>query len=391
MYSKSRFGAVLEGLSRGGFDRLVQAHATDKHSKGFGSWDHLLAMLYSQLAGCRSLRDIESGFNEQTRHHYHLGTRPIRRSTLADANRKRSPAVFEQLCGQLMASVRGRLKAEMRDLLYLIDSTPIPLKGKGYDDWVNGQQGNRTQGLKVHLMIASGATSLPVAQVISAANINDIDVGRGFSIETGATYVFDKGYYDYNWWHRLDEAGAVFVTRLKRNASVERIGTHSESADTRILIDECIQFRNKRPGGQRINRYHGRPLRRVVVTRPDKPTPLVLVTNDFQRPAEVIAELYKQRWEIELFFKWLKQNLKIKRFLGQSENAVKIQLYTALIAYLLVYHYRQRHGETKTLALVLSALRVSLFSRHNTDTTVSQRERRQREYMAELQPSLLPA
>jgi len=216
MYSKSRFGTLLEGLSRGAFDRLVETHAADKHSKGFGSWDQLLAMIFSQLAGCRSLRDIEAGFNQQTRHHYHLGTHPIRRSTLADANRKRSPAVFERLCNQLMAGVRGKLKTEVDELLYLIDSTPIPLQGKGYDDWAVGRQGNRTQGLKVHLMIASGAVSLPVEQKISAANINDIDIGRRFSIEAGATYVFDKGYYDYNWWHRLDEAGASFVTRLKR-------------------------------------------------------------------------------------------------------------------------------------------------------------------------------
>jgi IS4 transposase len=290
-----------------------------------------------------------------------------------------------------MSCVHGKLKTELGELLYLIDSTLIPLQGKGYDDWAIKRQGNRTQGLKVHLMIASGAVSLPIEQTISAANINDIDIGRRFAIEAGATYVFDKGYYDYNWWHQLDHAGASFVTRLKRNAGVEQTGIRGPSTDASILADEYVQFRNKRPGGKRLNRYHGRPLRRVTVARPDKSTPLVLVTNDFDRSAKTIADLYKQRWEIELFFKWLKQNLKIKRFLGRSENAVKIQLYTAMIAYLLVHLYRQRQGIGETLALVLSALRVSLFSRYETDVTVSQRERRCRQDLANLQPSLLPA
>lgn len=389
MFSRSRFGEVLKGFPRGAFDRVVDAHGADKHSKGFRSWDQLVAMLFSQLSGSRSLREVEVGLNTQIAHHYHLGTRPVCRSTLAEANQKRPAAVFEATCKQLMSSLHGRLRSELGQMLYLIDSTPIPLKGLGYDDWARGQRSSRTQGLKVHLMVACGRHSLPVEQVISAANVNDIEVGRGFALESGATYVFDKGYCDYHWWDRIDQADACFVTRLKRNAGIVVQRDFSDcSTDGVILADEVIRFRHRRPGGQRINPYYGRDLRRVIVARPDKATPLVLVTNDFKRPATEIADLYRQRWEIELFFKWLKQNLKIKRFLGRSENAVRIQLYTALIAYLLVYLYHRRLRSDQPLKLLLCALATGLFSRPQTEHTTHQRRRSRRLALASLQPQL---
>lgn len=380
----------MKGLPRGMFDRLVLAQAADKHCKGFRSWDQLVAMLYSQLSGCRSLREVEAGFNQHALHHYHLGTRPIRRSTLAEANRKRSAALFESVCAQLMSSLRGSLKAELGQMLYLMDSTPIPLKGLGYDEWTRDNRSDRTQGLKVHMLIASGGVSVPVEQAITAANVNDVEVGRSFTTEAGATYVFDKGYCDYNWWHRLDQAGALFVTRLKKNAGVVSQGVSplpGPAAPT-ILADERIAFRHRRPGGGRVNDYHGRQLRRVTVARPDKATPLILVTNDLDRPAETIAALYRQRWEIELFFKWLKQNLKIKRFVGRSENAVRIQIYTALIAYLLVYLYRQRHRPATTLKLILSALSASLFTRPTAERIVGYRRHKERRTQAALQAEL---
>lgn len=389
MYSNSRFGEVLKGLSRGMFDRLVGRLEADKHSKGFRSWDQLVAMLYAQLSGCRSLREVEVGFNEHPAHHYHLGTRPLRRSTLADANAKRSCELFAQLCAGLCQQAHRKLKSELDEFLYLLDSTPIPLKGFGYDGWTLANRNDRTQGLKVHLLLEAHA-AVPAQTLITAPNVNDIEVGRVLPIQRRATYVFDKAYCDYNWWYRLHCQGALFVTRLKKNAGIEVIEQRCVPAEHAacVLEDTIVRFRHKHPGGKRINHYHGTALRRVIVARPDKATPLMLVTNDLQRSAVEIADLYRRRWEIELFFKWLKQNLKIKRFLGRSENAVKIQIYTALIAYLLVYLYRKRHGLQQSLKLCLVTITETLFQRPNSEQILTQRLRRRRQQWAAIQPTL---
>ncbi len=379
MYRNTRFGDLMKGLPRGSFEKVVNQLGADKYNKGFRSWDQLLAMIYAQLSGCRSLRELEVGFNSQSAHHYHLGSREIKRSTLADANSKRSSELYSMICSQLFQQAHGKVKRELSELLYLIDSTPISLKGLGFDQWTFEKRNDRTRGLKVHMMLASEG-AVPVYQEITPPNVNDIEVGRKMMSEPGATYVFDKGYCDYNWWYQLHQRGAFFVTRLKKNAGIEKLGEKEipEKAVGHILEDVEVCFRNKRPGGHRVNQYHGTPLRKVVVARPDKGRPLILVTNDFSRSAEEIAELYKKRWEIELFFKWLKQNLKIKKFLGRSENAVKVQIYTALIAYMLVQIYRKSNGIKHSLMLCLVTLRSGLFQRPEVERRVARRRRRRR-------------
>lgn len=375
MYRNTRFGELMKGLPRGQFEKVVNQHQADKYAKGFRCWDQLIAMVYAQLSGCKSLREVETSFNSQSVHHYHLGSRVLKRSTLADANAKRHSDVFAAVCSQLLTQAHCKVKREIKDLLYFIDSTPIPLKGLGYDDWAKSTRNDRTQGLKVHMVLAGDT---PVQVDMSEPNINDIEIGREMPLESGATYVFDKGYCDYNWWYKMTQAGAYFVTRLKKNAGVKvtKVRDIPRDQKDRILEDAVIQFKNKHPGGKRINRHYGTPLRRVTVARSDKPTPIVLITNDFTRSAQEIAVLYKQRWGIELFFKWLKQNLKIKQFLGRSENAVKIQIYTALITYLLVHGYRLRQGIAQSLRLCVIELRATLFQRPEIEQVVIQTRRR---------------
>jgi IS4 transposase len=362
MYRDTRFGELMKGLSRGFFNRVVEESRADKYSKGFSSWDQLLVMIYAQISGSTSLRSLLSKFNSHKAQHYHLGTQEIKRSTLADANGKRDVRLFKELCGGLLQQAHRRVRRDCRDLLYLLDSTPIPLKGYGHE-WAECHKTSRTQGLKVHLLYAPQA-DVPVYSNISAPNVNDIEDARGLEIEAGATYVFDKGYCDYNWWYKIDQEGALFVTRFKNNASLVALRDRVIAPEMQgiILEDSEVRFKHKHPGGGRVNEYQ-QPLRRIVVNRPDKAKPLVLATNDMTSPAEKIAELYKARWGIELFFKWLKQNLKIKRFLGRSENAVHIQILTALITYLLIDIYRQRHRITTSLHLLVAELSVTLFQR----------------------------
>jgi len=390
MYSDTRFGQILKGLPRPLFDNIVADEQADKYAKGFRCWDQLLAMIFNQLSGANSLRQLESGFNSQPAAHYHLGTRPLRRSTLADANHKRSSQVFERLFQALLPLVQGQLKRQLHEFVYLLDASVIHLTGPEFDAWARHYRNNVSQGLKLHLAIEQQA-QCPVFGELSGANESDLAHGRAMPLEPGATYVFDRGYYDFDWWQQIDQQGAFFVTRLKKNAAVSVVAQQALSPDDEavILEDAIIRFTRKHIGKlSRPNPYWQKCARRVVVDRPDKASPLVLITNDFERPAAQIAALYKQRWGIELFFKWIKQNLKIKRFLGRSENAVRSQIYIALISYVLLYLYRKTQAITESYALCLATLKAALFQRPETDYQVAKRRRRQREAFFRQQPGL---
>jgi IS4 transposase len=388
MFSISQFQELIKPLSHSRFNQTVARHQADKHSKGFGCWDQLIAMLYAQLSGASSLRQLEVGFNSQQTHHYHLGTRPIRRSTLAEANLKRPAAVFAETARMLMTQAQRKVRREAGELLYLIDSTSITLKGHGFDDWTQDRRTRNTQGVKLHLLLEAH-DAIPCAGTITMANVNDIEEAVKLPLQPGACYVFDKGYCDYNWWANLDQAGACFVTRFKRNAAlrVEQVREIPAAATGRVLADEIVRFRHRNPGGRRRNGYT-QPLRRITVLRPDQAQPLVLATNDLASDAFAIAEHYRARWQIELYFKWIKQHLRIRQFLGRSENAVRIQVLTALIAYLLLFLFRQRHGRTCSLWMLLGELRATLFQRPAIDALLYRRRRERLQVVAQLQAKL---
>lgn len=377
MFRVSRFADVLKLLPRGFFDRLVEQHEADRYRKRFSCWQQLVVMMYAQFSGSSSLRVLESSFNAHSAHHYHLGCKDLKRSTLSDMNGSAPVEVFATLAQQLMQQARGKLRKEGGELLRLLDSSSLTLKGHGFDAWTADNSTRNTQGLKLHVLFGL-CEHAPLAQGISAANLNDIDYARTLPIEAGAIYVFDKGYCDYSWWWRIHCSKARFVTRFKRNAKLEVLEDRRIAKDAQgiILKDQIVRFANKHPGGGRKNPYH-LPLRRIEVAREDKP-PLVLATNDLKRSAKSIAERYRARWQIELFFKWIKQHLRIKRFFGKSENAVRIQILTALIAYLLIALYAQQHKLKKSLWLILSELRVTLFQRPNDELHRHRRWRQRR-------------
>ncbi len=204
---------------------------------------------------------------------------------------------------------------------------------------------------------------VPIHHSFTAPNINDIDEGVKLKIEPGAVYVFDKGYCDYSWWNQINAQKARSVSRFKRNAALKvesALPIPAEDADA-VLKDEIVRFANLHPRGGRKNHYQ-ESLRRVTIARPGN-DPLVLATNDLDSPAAVIAQRYKERWGAELFFKWIKQHLRIKNFLGRNENAVRIQILTALITYLLLALYRKARNYAGSLWLLLAEVRATLFQR----------------------------
>ncbi len=389
MFRITRFQEIMKGLPRSSFDHLVKKHNGDKYSKQFDHWEHMIAMIYAQLSGVTGLRPLETSFNSQMAHHYHLGVAPIKRSTIADANSNRKDAVFADAVTMLMQKVSRQLRKQSQQILYLLDSTSITLKGREFDRWTHKNRTRHTQGIKLHLLYASQAEA-PVWQSISAPNVNDVEKAVDVPLHAGAVYVFDKRYCDYTWWYRISMTGAWFVSRFKCNAGVriEQELPIPKEAKEIVLRDQLVRFKHKHPGGKRINHHYEKPLRRITIARNDKATPLVLATNDMTSDALAIAQRYKERWEIELFFKWIKQHLKVKKFFGRTENAVRIQLLTALISYLLIALYRQTHGLKQSLWECLCLIRATLFHHPELDISLYKKRRRQILEMSKIQMRL---
>lgn len=370
-FMRSAFARLLEPLDRRLVGRAVRAHDGD-HGVGGGdhAWTcerHLKSLLFAQFAGLKSLREIVEGLGAHSASYYHLNLRAPRRSTLSDANRERPAAVFRDIASALIPVAAGVLRREGEALIRLLDSSPIPLK----DNRLAWAQANaRTRGLKLHLLY-DPRQRRPVWFEVSSAKVDDVVAGRAVPLEPGATYVFDKGYTDYRWWSEILAAGAFFITRRKRNARCRAIGEAAVEGEA-ILADRRLKIGHRQPrGGAGRNPLYDVALREVVVDRPDKDTPLYLLTNDLDRPATQIAALYKERWDIELVFKWIKQNLKIRRFLGRSENAVKTQIYVALIAFMLlrILHHTAARAFKASTALLLTQLKIALFGPLNLRKT----------------------
>ena len=326
-YQNTIIGKILTPINRRKFKHFVDKYKGDFAAKKMRCWEQFVAILLGQLGNCSSLREIESTVQFHANEHYHLGLRGnIARSTLANANESRDWRIYRDLCFDLISNLQNYEKVQTQNIVKIIDSSPIRL------DLINHPWAEKTQrieGIKLHL-IYDLTNTIPTYFEFTGARTNDVEVGKKIIIEKGCTYVFDKGYMNYSWWNEIAEKGAYFVTRLKINSAIIEetdIQIHNE-----IISSQLIKIK---PSHHGKNRSCAKLLRRVFVKREGK-NPLVLVTNDLKRSSEEIADLYKSRWQIELFFKWIKQNLKIKKFLGRSENAVKTQICIAIIAFVLI-------------------------------------------------------
>ena len=345
MFSPSILEEVLKLLPRDKISALVRKHGTDRWRKSFATWDHLVAMLGGQLSGLSSLRDVENLFDAHRSRQYHLHCAGVKKSTLGDANKSRDFSVFADIA-QVMITRSGRKGRDAKELLSVLDSSPIRLEGRGHKWAQKSCSRAHNQGLKLHLMLTPQNAALDYAAVTDM-NVNDITDARTMKLEGGRIYVFDKGYYDFNWWLEIIEAGSHFVTRIKTNAAykVLELRALGENEDDNILKDQVIELTNKAPRAGKKNKLAGRHLRLIEIEHPGgKSRPFLIVSDMLDATASQIADYYKQRWSIELLFKWLKQNLKIKRFMGESRNAILIQIFVAIIAYLLVRLYKNLLG-----------------------------------------------
>ena len=328
-HHNSVFHEVLKQVPWDVFDRLVRAHEADRRVRQLTTKSQFIALLYGQLEGAASLREIEAGLESHHSRLYHLGASAPRRSTLADANKRRPCAVFAELFAVMAARAHRPLRRVLAGTTYLIDATGLRLDGRSLD-WARFSA--KVCGVKLHL-VYDGDADRPIYAAVTPARVNDITAAQAMPIEPGATYVFDLGYYDYAWWKKLDAAQCRIVTRFKRNTPLQVIEELPVKPGGAILSDR-IGFLPQRQGSGRRNPMADAV--REVQVKTDSGKVLRLLSNDLDAAANAIAELYKRRWAIELFFRWVKQVLKITRFLGLSENAVRTQIAVALIAFLLL-------------------------------------------------------
>lgn len=362
-FAPSAFQQLLEPLDRRILNRIVARHDGDRGvGSGANAWTcvrHLRTMLFAQFAGLTSLREIEQGLAAHPGGLYHLDLRLPRRSTLSDAQAHRPAAVFRDICQTLIGQVSRAVRQQGRELIQLIDASPILLRDPRFG-WAEADP--HVRGLKLHVGY-DPRSDVPDWVEVASPRVSELTVARAKPIVPGTVYVYDKGYLDFGWWHAIDAAGAVFVTRLKTNTKRRDQRARPVEGEG-ILEDNDVKIGHAAPRGGARNLLFDTPLREILVEREDK-APMRLVTNDLTRPATEIAALYKERWQIELLFKWIKQNLKIKRFLGRSENAVKIQIYAALIAFLLLRMLRQTCATShqRQPKALITRIKVALFSR----------------------------
>jgi IS4 transposase len=360
LHQNSVFHSLLKHVPWHKLDQSVENHGTDKLSRKLSTKRHLIALLYGQFSGTTSLREIVTGMASHETRLYHLGAAPVKRTTLSDANRDRSWQVFGELFTQMLGQAHRGLRRTTADAVRLIDSTSLQLSRLSAD-WATFS--TDVFGAKAHIVYDPHA-DLPVYFAVTPAKVNDITAAKAMPIEPGVTYVYDLGYYDYSWWAQLDEAGCRFVTRLKKNTPFTAVHDNRVAENGNILSDRIGHL------PARLARSRKNPLQvpvreiRVVI---ETGKMLRIVTNDLDAPANEIAELYKQRWQIELFFRWVKQTLKIKRFIGVSENAVRIQITVALIAFLLLRLAQAVQNAIRSPLEFARLVRINLMQRRPID------------------------
>lgn len=359
-HHNSVFHSVLKHVPWHRFDRLVDEHQADKHVRSLTTKSQLIALIYGQISGARSLREIEAALESHAAKLYHLGAEEAKRSTLADANRLRPWQVFNGVFADLVGQLTRKHRRKIGEAVHLIDASGLRLSALS-KDWAQFSAG--VCGVKMHVIYDPDA-DCPIYAAVTPANVNDITAAKVMPIDPGATYVFDLGYYDYGWWARLDLAGCRIVTRLKANTRISVVAENAVAEGSNILSD-CIGHLPQRMARSRKNPFQD-PVREVCVTI-ETGKVLRILTNDLDAPAQQIADLYKRRWQIELFFRWVKQTLKIKHFLGQSENAVRIQITVALIAFLLLRLAHSTQYTVHSLLTFACLVRANLMHRRPVD------------------------
>jgi hypothetical protein len=352
------FAQLMDFLPLGEFRRCVARYQGEYKVRGFSCLDQFLCLAFAQLTYRESLRDIETCLRAMQPKLYHMGIRGrVARSTLADANETRDWRIYADFAQVLIGLARPLYATEpfgveLAATVYAFDSTTIDLCLTLFP-WARFRQ--RKGAIKLHTLLNLRG-SIPEFVALSDGKLPDVKALDLLLPVPGAYYVLDRGYLDFARLYRLQQAGAFFVTRAKINLQAVRRYSHPVDRATGLCCDQTIVLT-----GPKSAQLYPAPLRRIRYTDPETGKRLVFLTNDFTLPALTVTQLYKSRWQVELFFKWIKQHLRIKAFYGTSENAVKTQVWTAVSVYVLVAILKKRLGLPQSLYTILQVLSVTLF------------------------------
>jgi len=356
----SLFNQVLQIVDRSIFNRLVEKHQTDKYSKGINTWTHFVSMLFMQLSKVDSLRDISNGLRSATGNLSHLGVkRAPSKSSIGYLNKKRKAIFFEELYFELLdklepsLSKRRKYARRLKRKVFIMDSSIIPLCLSLFD-WARFR--TKKGAVKLHAVLDYD-TGLPSYATITDGKRHDVKEAKQIVFPRDSVLVVDRAYVDYDWLNELDSSGVFFVTRLKSNADIEIV----ENFLTNDRHDHVLNDQDIKLTGFYTSQKYPDKLRIVKVYDQENDQELVLLTNNLSWTAVTISQLYKARWDVEVFFKHIKQLFRVKTFVGTSENAVRIQMWCSMVAILLFSYLKQKAKHKWNLSNLVTFLRINLF------------------------------
>ena len=358
-YNNSVLSQLLKLLPRHEFERLANRYDGKRRSDALSRWSQFVALTIGQLGGRRSLRDIESTIHSQGRHRYHLGSQTISRSGLSRANEQLDYRFFEGLFQGLYQRCTHSQRSHgfrFKNKLFSLDASLIDVSMKVFP-WANFNR--KKSAFKLHLGLDHDGL-IPAFASVTRSKVSDMAQARFLAFPRGSVVVFDKGYNSYGWHNSLTEKGIFFVTRIRGNAQYRVLKRQPVNKGNGVTSDQILKYTSPRKDIQAL-----KPIRRVGYRDQQTGKHYVFITNQLNWSARTIADIYKQRWQVELFFKWIKQNLKIKAFLGTSENAVMTQIMAALCVYLLLAYLKFKSKIDKSLQQIIRLLQLNLFIRRS--------------------------
>ena len=354
------FSQLMDYVPYFHFQQVVERYQGNHRVRDLSCWDQWLALAFAQLTGRRSLRDIEASLAAQRHKLYHMGfSHPVKRNTLANANKNRDWHIYRDFAYALIDSARplyasDNLGLDLDKTVYALDSTTIDLC-LGLFRWATFRQ--TKSAVKVHTLLELHS-SLPVWVTVTTGDVHDVRALDGIWLEPGSILVIDRAYLDFKRLFDLNQRAVFFIIRAKQNLRCRRLYSRTDDTGTNVRCDQTILLT-----GYYSQRHYPQQLRRIRYRDPETEEELIFLTNNTLLPAQTIADLYRHRWKIELFFKWIKQHLRIKTFYGTSDNAVQTQIWTAIATYVLVAIVKKRLGTELSLYILLQVFSVSLFER----------------------------
>ena len=348
------FHSMLNFIPRHQFSALENQHGTGRKSRKFSRWNQFVHLMFMQLTGRKSLRDGIQSMNSRLKNLYHIGARPVSRSTFADANNRRPASFYEALFERVYQRCRlisPKHKFKFKNKLYSLDASTIDLS-LGAFPWASFRR--TKSAVRIHTLLDHSGY-LPAFVSITDGKTHETKVLKSLNLLKGSIVVEDRAYTDYQWFNNLQQNGIFFVTRQKTNAVYRVTERRQVNKSQGLSSDQTIILTGTK------GLLCPQPLRRIGYRDPETKIHYVFLTNNFKLSAKTIADIYKERWQIEIFFRWIKQNLRIKAFIGNSRNAVMTQIYVALIAYLLLCIFKFMSKVSASLQNLIRVVQLNLF------------------------------